>query len=192
MKDETSTVKNTTAPRRRDAAASKERLLAAAAHLFAERGFDKTTARDIGQLAGIDPTMIARYFGGKAQLYIAVLQAEDAGETPTDFLEPDRLAALVRRTDRSGPGPIFQAALKPYDDQTAQQAAAAELHRRIVAPLTARLAREHAADAHLRAELLTAALIGVVLARHTGVLATLAGADTDTVIALLEQALDQR
>jgi AcrR family transcriptional regulator len=189
---ETSTAKNTTVPRRRDAAASKERLLAAAAHLFAERGFDKTTARDIGQLAGVDPTMIARYFGGKAQLYIATLQAADAGETPTDFLEPDRLAALIRRTDRSGPGPIFLAAIKPYDDRTAQQAAAAELHRRIVAPLAARLAHQHAADAQLRAELLTAALIGVVLARHNGVLATLARADTDTVIALLEHLLDER
>ena len=53
-------------PRRRDAAANRARLLTAASKLFSERGFDRTTSRDIGELADIDPTTIARYFGGKA------------------------------------------------------------------------------------------------------------------------------
>ena len=57
-----------TTPRRRDSAASRDRLLSAAGELFADRGFDRTSAREIGERAGVDPTMIARYFGGKAQL----------------------------------------------------------------------------------------------------------------------------
>ncbi|MFD9659211.1 helix-turn-helix domain-containing protein [Streptomyces mirabilis] len=35
------------------------------ATLFAERGFDRTTIRDIGERAGVDPALIARYFGSK-------------------------------------------------------------------------------------------------------------------------------
>jgi AcrR family transcriptional regulator len=177
------------APRRRDAAASRERLLLAAAELFADRGFDQTTARDIGQRAGVDPAMIARYFGGKAQLYIAVLRDESGPDAPPAFLEPERLAGLVRRTDELGAGPIFQAALRPYDDPTAQEAASQELIRRIVDPVRAQLSAKGVDDARLRAEVLTAALIGVTLARRTGVLPALASARTDDVVALLEELL---
>ena len=68
--------------------------------------------------------MIARYFGGKAQLYIAVLSAETAVDIPPDLLEPDRIATLVQRCTREGPGPMMQAAIRPYDDPDAQAATA--------------------------------------------------------------------
>ena len=122
-------------PRRRDAAASRDRLLTAASKLFSERGFDRTTAREIGELANVDPTMIARYFGGKAQLYIAALQAEDVLEIPADLLDPDRMATLVDRCTREGPGPMMQAAIRPYENPDAQAATAAELDKRLVGPL---------------------------------------------------------
>ncbi|WP_156036082.1 helix-turn-helix domain-containing protein [Blastococcus sp. URHD0036] len=41
--------------RRRDATDSRERLLRAAAHVFAERGYEQTTVREIGQRAAVDP-----------------------------------------------------------------------------------------------------------------------------------------
>ncbi|GAA5201492.1 TetR/AcrR family transcriptional regulator [Rugosimonospora acidiphila] len=179
-------------PRRRDAAASRERLLNAARDLFADRGYDRTTARDIGERAGVDPTMIARYFGGKAQLYIAVLRADDGPNPPADLLDPDRLAALLDRVGRTGPGPIFQAAVRAYDDPPAQAAARAELERRIVAPLSQRLRDEGHEQPDLRAEVLIAAFIGVVLARRQGTFGHLAGATTDEVLPLLEELLGAR
>lgn len=177
-------------PRRRDAAASRDRLLRAAGELFAERGFDRTTARDIGERAGVDPAMIARYFGGKAQLYIAVLHAESANETLADLRDPERLASMLERTERLGPGPVVQAAVHPYDDADAQAAASVALDHRIVAPLRERLIREGDEQAELRAELLTAAFIGVVLARRTGTLEHLAAADAPVVLALLQDLFD--
>jgi AcrR family transcriptional regulator len=48
----------------RDAAASKQALLEAARSLFGQRGFKSTTIRDIGERAGVDAALIARYFGG--------------------------------------------------------------------------------------------------------------------------------
>jgi AcrR family transcriptional regulator len=177
-------------PRRRDAAASRDRLLIAASKLFSERGFDRTTAREIGELANVDPTMIARYFGGKAQLFIAALQAEDVEDVPADLLDADRMATLVDRNTRDGPGPIMQAAIRPYENPDAQAATAAALEKRLVGPLRDRLARDGDDQPELRAELLVAAFAGVMLARSSGVLENLAAAPTDQVLALLRDLLD--
>jgi AcrR family transcriptional regulator len=185
----------TTAPsprRRRDAPASRDRLLQAATELFTVRGFDQTTARDIGERAGVDAAMIARYFGGKAQLFIEVLRAEEATETLSDPLDPDRLAWLLDRTGRRGPGPVLQAGIRPYDDPEAQKAALAELHQRMVAPLRERLAREGDPEPALRAEVLTAALIGVILGRHAGTFEHLTAATTPQLLPLLLDLLGRR
>ncbi|MEV8608012.1 TetR family transcriptional regulator [Amycolatopsis sp. NPDC051373] len=181
---------DSSSPRRRDAAASRDRLLAAAGELFAERGYDQTTARDIGERAGVDPTMIARYFGGKAQLFIAVLRAEsEPGERLPDVLEPVRLRGLIERTGTRGPGPILQAAIRPYDNPEAQEAALAELDHRVLTPLRERFVCEGVANPELRAEVLSAALIGVILGRHAGTLEHLADAGTDEVLTLLQEIL---
>jgi AcrR family transcriptional regulator len=177
-------------PRRRDAAASRDRLLTAAGKLFSDRGFDRTTAREIGELANVDPTMIARYFGGKAQLYIAVLEAEDVEDIPADLLDPDRMATLVDRCTREGPGPMMQAAIRPYENPDAQAATAASIEKRLVGPLRDRLAGDGDDRPELRAELLVAAFAGVMLARSSGVLENLAAAPTDQVLALLRELLD--
>ncbi|WP_030901095.1 TetR/AcrR family transcriptional regulator, partial [Streptomyces sp. NRRL F-5126] len=177
-------------PRRRDAAASRERLLRAAAELFAERGYDRTTSRDIGEHAGVDPAMIARYFGGKAQLFVAVLRAESDAETFADLFDAERLGGLLRRFDRQGPGPVAQVAVRPYDDPEAHAAAAAELERRIVGPLREHFVREGDDRPELRAELLTAAFVGVVLARRTGTLGHLAAADPGDLLPLVRRLLD--
>jgi AcrR family transcriptional regulator len=174
-------------PRRRDAAASRERLLDAARELFADRGYDRTTARDIGERAGVDPAMIARYFGGKAQLFIATLHAEDGPNPPADLLDPERLASLLDRIGRHGPGPVFQAAVRPYGDPDAQDAARTELQHRVVAPLRRRLADDGDGHPELRAELFIAAFIGVVLARSAGTFEHLAAASTDELLPLLRQ-----
>ncbi|MGQ4514151.1 TetR family transcriptional regulator [Streptomyces sp. DW26H14] len=180
---------NGPALRRRDAAASRERLLKAAGELFGERGYDRTTARDIGERAGVDPSMIARYFGGKALLFLAVLNAESDADSFADLYDADRLAGLFERIDRQGPGPVTQVAVRPYDDPAAQAAAAGELDRRIVGPLRDRFASEGDEQAALRAELLAAAFVGVALARRTGTLEHLAAADPDDLLPLVRRLL---
>lgn len=72
--------------RPRDANASREALLASARILFSERGFEQTTVRDIGDHSGVDPALIARYYGSKVKLYLATVTAEDADSgRPKDF-----------------------------------------------------------------------------------------------------------
>jgi AcrR family transcriptional regulator len=175
------------APRRRDSAVSRERLLRAAVELFDDRGFDRTTARDIGERAGMDAALIARYFGSKAQLYVEALHAERGTDPPADLLEPGRVEDLVHRADRRGPGPLYQAVLWPYDDPAAQEAAISEFRRRVVVPLRNRLADEGHPRPDQQAELLTAAVVGVILARRTGALGALADAGADEVAAALAE-----
>jgi AcrR family transcriptional regulator len=176
-------------PRRRDAAASRDPLLKAASDLFADRGYDRTTARDIDERAGVDPTMIARYFGGKAQLYIDVLRSQEQSDHFADLLEVNRLSRLLDRFVARGPGPIFQAALRPYDDDDAQTAAIAELEKRVVGLLRDRLTRDGATQPALRAELLAAAFIGVILGRDAGTLEHLAEASTAELLEVLQDLL---
>jgi TetR/AcrR family transcriptional regulator len=52
----------------------REALLRAARELFLERGFEKTTARQIAQSAQTTPAMIHYYFGDKEGLFHAMLE----------------------------------------------------------------------------------------------------------------------
>jgi AcrR family transcriptional regulator len=54
---------------RRDAQATRERLVLAARKAFSARGFERTTVREIANDAGVNPALINRYFGGKEQLF---------------------------------------------------------------------------------------------------------------------------
>src|SRR5580704_10189954 len=101
------------AGRSRDAAASKEALLQAAQALFGQQGFEGTTIREIGEQAGVDAALIARYFGSKADLYIAAVMAENAEEKPGAYERLEQLAdAAMTQADRRGPGPILQAIVR--------------------------------------------------------------------------------
>jgi TetR/AcrR family transcriptional regulator, regulator of cefoperazone and chloramphenicol sensitivity len=57
---------------RSDGEESRERLLHTALRLFAEKGFEKTSTREIAAAAGANIGAISYYFGDKAGLYRAV------------------------------------------------------------------------------------------------------------------------
>ena len=61
--------------RRRDAAATRDALMAAGAGLFAERGYDGVPVAAIAQKAGVNKAMINYHFGGKRPLYLAIVSA---------------------------------------------------------------------------------------------------------------------
>ncbi len=61
-----------TRKQRSDGAEARNRLLLAALRLFAEKGFTKTSTRDIALAAGVNLAAIKYYFGDKAGLYRVV------------------------------------------------------------------------------------------------------------------------
>nr|WP_143710510.1 CerR family C-terminal domain-containing protein [Janthinobacterium sp. Marseille] len=65
---------------RSDGAEARTRLLQAALRLFADKGFSKTSTREIAQAADVNIAAIKYYFGDKAGLYRAVF-TEPMGNT---------------------------------------------------------------------------------------------------------------
>jgi len=54
---------------------TKERIIAAASKVLAEKGYDATTLREISREAQAAPGLVHYYFGGKDQLLVEALQA---------------------------------------------------------------------------------------------------------------------
>jgi AcrR family transcriptional regulator len=54
--------------------ATRDKILDIAESLFARKGYDRTTIKQIGAGAGLNPALIYYYFAGKEGLYKAVLQ----------------------------------------------------------------------------------------------------------------------
>ena len=156
--------------RPRNAIASKQSLLTAAQDLFGKRGFEGTTIRDIGDLAGVDPALIARYYGSKADLYIAAVVAESLGDQPQSAFGSleDMARALVSRIDRNGLGPVTQALIRSDTSDEIGEAARAHTARRLVAPMVADMSERGVEESQLRSEIVVAALLGINLGRALG------------------------
>ena len=62
-----------TAGRRPGKSNTRHLLVEAARELFAERGYEGTSLREIAAAADVDPGMIRHYFGDKETLFITVM-----------------------------------------------------------------------------------------------------------------------
>src|SRR4051812_1236031 len=90
-------------PMRRDAAANRERLLAAAGELFAERGLN-VTLNDIAHHAGVGVGTAYRRFANKEEVIDALFEQRlrDLAAVAEDALQdPDAWHALVSFLERS-------------------------------------------------------------------------------------------
>jgi len=80
---------------------TKEALLAAAIRVFADKGFDAATVRDICSMAGANVAAVNYHFGGKEALYAAVLEEvfpKEEAEAAVDAALPpeERLRIFLR------------------------------------------------------------------------------------------------
>jgi AcrR family transcriptional regulator len=94
-------------PRRsRNAARTREQIVAAARKVFSEQGYESATVRQIALEAGVAPNLITRYFGGKAGLFQAAgnidLGVVAAVEGPFESLGA-RIAETVLARYETGP-----------------------------------------------------------------------------------------
>jgi len=174
--------------RRRDAQASRQALLEAADALFDERGFEAATVRDIGERAGVDAALIARYFGSKEGLYLATLQQEAGPEMPTDPMQA--FAAMLTKSERRGIGPVPLAMVSPTLTAGIRDQVREIIARRVVAPLAAELAARGTPDAELRVEVLVAMALGLSLTRVGGTLPSLAETPLEDLLVVLEPLID--
>ncbi len=125
-------------PRKRDAQASRARILDAAQRAFAEMGYSDTGIRDIARLADTSTTLLLRYFGSKAGLFEAALIAAVPVDTvlahPRERFGEELAASLL---DPGNPiRPPLMIALASGDAEAAAIAARV-MEQRNIAPLAA-------------------------------------------------------
>ncbi|HEX9337935.1 MAG TPA: TetR family transcriptional regulator [Pseudonocardiaceae bacterium] len=151
--------------RRRGATATKAALLSAARELFIERGFDRTTVRDIAALAGANQALLFRYFGSKEALFRAAMTSQGhqlLAETPPEQLV-GRLLARMLAPDAppAKDNPLYALLRSSANEHTAAvfRDDLGEPYRRVLASLT------DADDADTRADLVLAWVLGIGLLR---------------------------
>src|ERR1700749_3847179 len=81
--------------RSHDANASRAALLRAARSAFDELGYDRATTRVIGERAGVDPALIARYFDSKEGLFLAAIAVRAPEEEELDYAPSEPFPFLL-------------------------------------------------------------------------------------------------
>lgn len=177
--------KATAARRPHDAKASRRALLDAARAVFDEVGYDRATTREIGDRAGVDPALIARYFASKEGLFIAAIAAGSPEDGEIDFAPAELLRYLLERWDERGHNPISRALASPALTPGAREQISAVVGDRVITGLAAEFRACGSTDAELRAELLVALAVGVAMTRANGTLETLAATPREEVLEAL-------
>jgi AcrR family transcriptional regulator len=168
---------------------SRRRILEAARGCFAERGYDRATVRQIATDAQVDPAMVYYFFETKSRLFTeALAMPVNPAERLADALEPGIDGAgerIVRHflavwDSAASIEPLLALMRSAPTDERSAAMFTEYIHREIVGRLAAVVPNE---DAHLRAELLGAHLMGIALARYITRLEPLASASADVLAA---------
>jgi AcrR family transcriptional regulator len=81
--------------RRLSAEARREAIVEAVRDVFAQKGFDGTTTRDLAKAAGVSEALLYKHFPSKESLYAAMLEGCSKGPT---FAEATRILELEAST----------------------------------------------------------------------------------------------
>jgi AcrR family transcriptional regulator len=170
-------------PRRSDA--TRAAILAAARERFAADGYERATIRAIGADAGIDPSMVMRYYGSKDKLFAAAA-AFDLRLPDLDALPNGQLGALLvaHFLDRWESDDTLMALLRAAVTNEAAAERMREVFATQVAPAVQTVAPDPA-EAAVRSGLLASQILGAALIRYVLRLAPVAGMDRGELISWL-------
>jgi AcrR family transcriptional regulator len=177
--------------------ATRERILAAARGVFAERGYDKASVRAIAAAAGVDSALVHHYFGAKEQVFEAAVEVSMAPVLNVPELLAEGLDGLGERLARYflaiWENPVTRAPLLAVlRSAVTNETAAAVLRGFVVRKLLLRVAADlELPDASLRAELAGAQMIGVALLRYVLKAEPIASADQDELVAFVAPTLQR-
>ena len=167
MSDVATVIRARSAPRKRNAEATRAAILEAAKTQFARSGYDLTSLRDIAAEAGADVALIKRYFGGKEALFTEALKAS----FPPNFLQGWDRRAFPREIATMMAGPAradearshtFQFLLRAATSPTTAPLLSVAIQERFLGPIRDWLGGE---EAPARARVLAAIYIGFLVER---------------------------
>lgn len=174
-------------------APARAAILAAARHRFTRDGYEQTTIRSVASDAGVDPSMVMRYYESKEGLFSAAvdvdLQLPDLTGVPLDQVA-DR---LVRHFVSRWEGDLADEALMIVLRSAVTNRTAAERIRTVfaaqVVDIVRRATNDHP-DSELRAGLVSTQLLGLALTRYLLRLPPISDLGHETLIQAVAPALD--
>lgn len=184
-------VKDAAAPaRRRNAAATREAILASARKAFAQAGYDGAGVREIATGAGVTAMLVNRYFGSKEQLFAEVLAATAASPTiltKENLQSPalgETIASVLMDITKAGDTPLegFLIMLHSASSKRAAEIGRAQIESGHQKTMTAALGGELAPQ---RAALILSLVAGVQVMRQMIGLSALAEADPKALVKIL-------
>ncbi len=173
-----------TARRRSDE--TRAAILEAARRRFAADGFERTTIRAIAADAGIDPSMVMRYYGSKDGLFSAAadldLQLPDLAAVPREQLGETLVRHWVERWEGGSSDELL---IVVFRSAITNEAAAERLRTVFGAQVARAVATvvDDRAEAATRAGLVSTQMLGLALCRYILRLPPVVALDLDTLIA---------
>jgi AcrR family transcriptional regulator len=141
---------------------------AAARELFAANGFERTTMREIGARAGIDASMIIRYFGSKDALFASVsmpdLRLPDLSQVASGAVGESLVRHFLDIWEGEQAGGGLPILLRSAASNEAAAAKLRQIFSEQVFPAVARAGSP--ATAPTRAGLVASQLLGLALCRY--------------------------
>jgi AcrR family transcriptional regulator len=165
---------------------TEARILDAATQAFFSAGYDRTTIRAVASAAGVDAGLVMHYFGSKQELYRRVI---DAASVPEISKERGQAAEQILATlaGQLASAPVASLALLRSMLTNPEAASAASAG---IARYEAQIAQAIPADdADLRAAIISAVILGLMVSRHLIPSGELATADPAQIIRLLRPCL---
>ena len=170
---------------------TRELIAAAARRQFAEQGYDRTSLRSVALEAGVDPALVSHFYGSKQRLFAAVIELPfEPAEVLPALIAGDR-ARIGERVARFMVGLLESEEARRRMTGLVRSAAsepeAARLVRdlishRMLAPLAESLGVD---QAPLRASLVGAQMVGLVMARYVVGVEPLASAPPEQIAAIV-------
>jgi AcrR family transcriptional regulator len=161
---------------------TEARILDAAARIFVADGYERATIRAVASAAGVDAGLVMHYFGSKQELFRRVI---DAAPVPGVSGAPGQAAEQILATlaDRLASEPaaslsVLRSMLTNPEAASVVSVAMARYQTQIAQAIPA-------GDASLRAAIISAITLGVMVSRHLIKSDELATADPAQVISLL-------
>ena len=143
---------------------TEARILAAAAELFVASGYERTTIRAIAQAAGVDAGLVMHYFGSKQQLFERVTHGPrpsfDLAGSPSQVAE--QVLAQLAESLVTEPAQ----SLANLRSMLTHPEAAHTVGERTIRYRAQLAGTIPAPDADLRAALISAIILGVLVDRH--------------------------
>ena len=165
---------------------TETRILDAARRAFAEHGYERTTIRGVAGVAKVDPGLVIHYFSSKDELFqkAALTPGGTAVGGTADEVAEALLASLTGRLDAEPTASLvlLRSMLTHHEAREGVRGLVAEQLEQVSRAIGSE-------DAGLRASLVSATILGVIVGRHLLEFDWLKDASPEQIVGLLRPAI---